>query len=99
MTSKRYSVEPSYREAFIRRLRVIREAADYTQEEFAAKLGISQGRYKQYETRSLPPLHLVPEICRITGHDPWFVLTGQPEGQAPHRQDSADGQSSSQPAA
>lgn len=59
------------------RTKQAREAARLTQEEIAKALGISQGTYKQYETRSVLPLHLIERFAIITRVDPWFLITGE----------------------
>ena len=67
-----------YKEAFCARLRGARKAAGYTQVEMADLLDITRDNYAKYERRSLLRVDLIPEFSRITGHDTWFLLTGQP---------------------
>ena len=66
-----------YKEAFCARLKGARKSAGYTQAGIAALLGISRDNYAKYETRSLLRHDLIPAVARITGHDTWFLLTGQ----------------------
>jgi len=74
---KRKKSPKKYKNEFCLRLRVIRESCGYTQEEFAKLLGISRDTYSKYEYRSLLPHHLIPVVCELSGHDPWFLLTGK----------------------
>ena len=66
-----------YKEAFCARLKGARKSSGYTQVEIAKLLGISRDNYAKYETRSLLRHDLIPAVARITGHDTWFLLTGQ----------------------
>ena len=67
-----------YKEAFCARLRGVRKAAGYTQEQMAKKLDITRDNYAKYETRSPLRHDLIAEVAKITGHDTWFLLTGRP---------------------
>lgn len=58
-----------YKEEFIRRTKQAREKAGLTQHEIATALGISQGKYKQYEVRSPLPHVFVPAFCIATRCD------------------------------
>lgn len=73
--------ESAFRAAFRARVKQAREARDLTQEEIAELLDISQGNYKQYETRSLLPHRLVPKFVGICGVDFDWLFTGR--GRAP----------------
>ena len=66
-----------YKEAFLARVKGAREAAGYNQEEMAGELDISRDRYAKWETRSLLPHQFIAAFAEITGHDAWFILTGQ----------------------
>ena len=55
--------ETAYRKAFMERTKKAREDRGLTQVELAELLGIDQGKYKQYETRSLLPHSLVHRFC------------------------------------
>lgn len=53
---------------------------------FARKLGVDPERYRKWEDSSPNrniPLHLIPEVCRLTGHHPWYILTGQSGTMSP----------------
>ena len=78
-----------YRKAFCQRLKAAREAAGYTQITFAKELGLERDTYAKYESRSLLPHHLIPRVCQLTGHDAWYMLTGQSPTQAPVSQSQA----------
>lgn len=61
------------------RLKMARKAAGYTQKQFAKALGIDEpDTYAKYENRSQLPMHLLSRVCQLTGHDPWYFLTGEP---------------------
>lgn len=79
-----------YKEAFCARVRGARDAAGYKQEEMAAKLRIRRDRYAKYERRSLMPPQFIAEFAQITGHDTWFILTGQPRQDAKPDYDGKD---------
>lgn len=85
-TVKSVQITPAqYKKAFCTRLKSIREATGLNQDDFAKQLGIKRDTYAKYESRSLLPHHLIPRVCEITGHDCWFVLTGQPGSKAPYK--------------
>ena len=75
--------EAQYKQAFIERVRAARNAAGMKQWQVADALGIPQDRYKQYETRSLLPHHLIGRFCIITRVDPEWLVTGR--GQKPSK--------------
>ena len=69
--------------AFIARTRAARVARFETQQQICTLLGLSQGTYKSYETRSPLPLWLIPRFCVACGVDIEWLLTG--EGKGPHK--------------
>ena len=71
-----------YTEAFCARVRGARAAAGYNQVEMAKELRIRRDRYAKYENRSLMETQFIAAFAKITGHDPWFILTGQPRQEA-----------------
>jgi hypothetical protein len=68
--------------AFIRRVRTAREARFDTQKPMCTILGIEQGVYKQYETRSLLPHRYLLKFCAATGVELEWLLTGEGVGPA-----------------
>ena len=48
----------------------------------AEKLCITRDRYAKYERRSLMETQFVAAFAQITGHDTWFILTGQSRQEA-----------------
>lgn len=70
---------------FIKRVREAREARFKTQGPILELLEIDQGTYKQYESRSFLPYHLVPKFCAATGVDIVWLLTGRGKGPAVER--------------
>lgn len=67
--------------AFIRRTRQAREARWPTQKAIYTLLDLTQGTYKQYETRTPLPHRYIPKFCLATGVSMEWLLTG--EGQGP----------------
>ena len=41
-------------------------------------MGITRDKYAKFERRSLLRHDLIAAVAEITGHDTWFILTGQP---------------------
>lgn len=66
--------------AFIRRTRLAREARFDRQKPMYKLLGIDQGLYKQYETRTPLPHRFIPRFCLIAGVDLEWLLTGEGKG-------------------
>ena len=73
--------EAQYKQAFIERVKTARIATGMKQWEIAEALGMPQDKYKQYETRSLLPHHLISRFCILTRTDPEWLVTGR--GQRP----------------
>lgn len=72
-----------FKTEFIARTKLAREATGMTQTEIAMALGVDQGRYKQYETRSLLPHEMIGRFCAITRVTEKWLTTGV--GAAPAR--------------
>lgn len=68
--------------AFIRRVRMAREARFPTQSPMLTLLEIDQGTYKQYETRTPLPHRFIPKFCAATGVSMEWLLTGDGKGPA-----------------
>lgn len=67
-----------------RRLAMLREGLDLSQDEFAGKLGISQTRYSKYESgRSQPPLDILIAVSELTGQSLDFIIAGKPPAIRP----------------
>jgi hypothetical protein len=87
--ARRDSTPKEYRERFLARVKAAREALQdsegkkLSQAKMAALLGLEQDHYKQFETRSMMPLHLLVEFCRHTDQHPWYMLTGQSASSSP----------------
>lgn len=79
----RRKMDAKFKRGFLERTRMIRDSADYTQVSMATALGVDRETYKQYETRTPLPHDLIPRFLELTGHDPWFLLTGRPQREAP----------------
>ena len=58
-----------------------RIARNLKQWQIAEALGMAQDKYKQYESRSLLPHHLIGRFCIVTRVDPEWLITGR--GQKP----------------
>lgn len=76
--------ETEYKQAFMKRVAAARIARGLKQWQLAEALGMPQDRYKQYESRSLLPHHLIGRFCIVTRVDPEWLLTGH--GQKPLKQ-------------
>jgi DNA-binding transcriptional regulator YiaG len=74
---KRETTPTEYRDAFLKRVATAREALGLNQTKMAELLGLTQGHYKQYESRTIMPHHILVEFCRVTKQHPWYMLTGQ----------------------
>ncbi len=61
-------MEISKETAYVKRIRELREDAEYTQEYIASYLGISQTMYARYEraANELPVRHLM-KLCKLYG--------------------------------
>jgi transcriptional regulator with XRE-family HTH domain len=65
-----------FRHAICARTKAARERRDWTQDEMAGFLGIGQGTYKQYESRTPLPHHFIQRFCELTGVSIGWLLTG-----------------------
>lgn len=73
--------EAQFKQRFTKRIKEARIALGWKQWQMADALGITQDKYKHYESRSLLPHHQMGRFCLITRTDPEWLLTGQ--GQKP----------------
>lgn len=72
--------EAEERAAFIGRVRAARMARFEKQKPMLTILGLDQGTYKQYETRTPLPWRLIPKFCAATGVEIEWLLTGEGKG-------------------
>jgi hypothetical protein len=72
--------ETEEKAAFIGRTRAARMARFEKQKPMLTILGLDQGTYKQYETRTPLPWRLIPKFCAATGVDIEWLLTGEGKG-------------------
>ena len=65
--------------AIIERIKFLRSqhAGERGKSRFARDLGISASTYNYYESARVPPIDILLKICRITGADLEWLLTGQ----------------------
>jgi transcriptional regulator with XRE-family HTH domain len=70
-----------YNHELIARTKFAREATGFSQEEFAGFMGVVQGTWKQYETRTRLPHHMIVKFCSLARCDLRWFLSGQ--GPAP----------------
>ena len=82
-SASRDTTPAEYKSAFLARIKSSREALGVSQTVMAERLGIPQDKYKQYEVRSMMPIYLLVEFCKITDQHPWFLLTGQSGSRSP----------------
>lgn len=73
--------ETQYKQRFMARVAEARIARGLKQWQLAEALGMAQDKYKQYESRSLLPHHLIGRFCIVTRVDPEWLVTGR--GQKP----------------
>ena len=73
--------ETEYKQRFMERVAQARIARNLKQWQIAEALGMAQDKYKQYESRSLLPHHLIGRFCIVTRVDPEWLITGR--GQKP----------------
>ena len=69
--------EAAFNEALRGRIRDLREAGPWNQEQMAEALDIPADRYRKYETRSPMPPYLIQRFASIVGKDVEFILTGK----------------------
>lgn len=72
--------EAQHKQAFIARVKAARVAKGLKQWQMAEALGgMAQDKYKQYESRSYLPPHLVERFSLICGVNPGWLVTGRGE--------------------
>lgn len=71
--------EAQFKQSFIKRVKQARAALGWKQWQMAEALDMPQDRYKQYESRSLLPHHLIGRFCLVTRVAPEWLLTGRGE--------------------
>lgn len=69
--------EQEFNEAYIARIKQLREDRGWTSEQMATALGVPPDRYRKYEYRSLLPHYLVEQFATIVERDVTYVLTGK----------------------
>lgn len=76
--------------AFIRRTKQAREARFDQQKPICIILGLEQGTYKQYESRTPLPHRFILKFCAAVGVEVEWLLTGEGKGPVaipfPHKQ-------------
>lgn len=68
--------EADFNEAFVERVRALRDGKGWSAKTMAKALGIPAERYRKYENRSMMPLYLLERFAIITGCDLEYLLTG-----------------------
>lgn len=69
--------EQEFNEAYIARVKRLREERGWTSEQMATALGVPPDRYRKYEYRSLLPHYLIEQFAAIVDRDVSYVLTGR----------------------
>ena len=72
----------TYRIAFYKRVRTARELYTDDYRVMAQALGIAEGTYYRYETRTMLPHHLIPRFCQITGVSADWLFHGPTAARA-----------------
>lgn len=71
------------KKAFSKRLRAIRIANGYTQEQFSRSLGINRDRYAKYELGiSEAPYYVLLRMCKLTDTSLDFLVGGKKADEA-----------------
>jgi transcriptional regulator with XRE-family HTH domain len=69
--------EQEFTEAYIARVKKLREERGWTSEQMATALGVPPDRYRKYEYRTPLPHYLVEQFAQIVDRDVSYVLTGK----------------------
>ena len=75
--SRMHDREAQFNDALCARIRALREARNWTQDQMATALGLPYDRYRKYEYRSPLPMYLVEQFAEIVGRDVEYILTGR----------------------
>lgn len=82
--------ESALAQAYIRRVRDLRIARDFSQKQMADALGISVDRYKKYENRSVLPPYLLDRFAAIVQRDIDYIVTGRARSRRRTSKNPAD---------
>jgi transcriptional regulator with XRE-family HTH domain len=69
--------ESEFNDAYLDRVKNLREARGLTAAEMAKSLGVPAERYRKYETRSPLPPYLIERFCLVGGCDVKYLITGK----------------------
>lgn len=69
--------EAEFKQSFMARVAAARQALGWKQWQMAEALDMPQDKYKQYESRSLLPHHLIRRFCLIARVDMEWLMTGR----------------------
>jgi DNA-binding XRE family transcriptional regulator len=69
--------EQEFNEAFIARVKRLREERGWTSEQMATALGIPAERYRKYEYRTPLPQYLIEPFAIVVDRDVHYLLTGK----------------------
>lgn len=78
-----FDSETAFNQAYCRRVKDLRRAKGWTQQQMATALGLPLDRYKKYEDRSPMPPYLVERFALVVGRSIAYVMTGKPTRQDP----------------
>ena len=71
------NAELAFNQELCARVRALRDAKDWSQEQMAIALGVPVERYRKYETRSPLPSYLMERFALITDCTVEHLLTGK----------------------
>lgn len=71
------NAELTFNQELCARVRALRDAKDWSQEQMATALGVPVERYRKYETRSPLPSYLMERFALITDCTVEHLLTGK----------------------
>lgn len=83
--------EQEFNEAFIGRVKRLREERGWTAERMAINLGIPPERYRKYEYRTPLPHYLIAPFADLVERDVEYLLTGRTSAPARRQQDRRTG--------
>lgn len=72
-----WNSEKEFNEAFIARVKQLREERGWTSEQMAIALGVPAERYRKYEYRTPLPHDLIEKFALTVDRDVSYVLTGK----------------------
>lgn len=70
--------QQEFNDAFLKRIKRLREERGWSAERMAKALGVPAERYRKYESRTPLPHYLIEPFAILVDRDILYVLTGAP---------------------